>query len=210
MPNKAIPSSTIESVTSCSLTSNIAAKMRYTIVSLLALCLTTASAFRDTSPYILLSTSEYAWHSFQDDTKLIKDTRLPSTLTEFSSRQLQRQEDVVDASLLFLDTCPSDTYLIVSQPGVRASDLSRSKAVPHLRKMMSNNGVRTKFSVSEVSGLLHPDQLGRPITSKCGTLEMQLDPNRMLSLSRAFQIQNMLIPSQKSLIHPSKTSSNLW
>ena len=117
----------------------------------------------------------------------MEDTRLPSTSKSFSSRQLQGQEDVVNASLSFLDTCPSDTYLIVSQPGVRADDLSRSKAVPHLRKMMSNNAVRTKFSVSEVSGVLHPDQLGRPIASKCGTLEMQLDPNRVFHFPWLFR-----------------------
>jgi hypothetical protein len=107
-------------------------------------------------------------------------TRLSSTSAKFSPRQLQRQEDVFDASLSFLDACPSDTYLIVSQRGISATDLSRSKAVPHLRKMLSNNDLKTKFSISEVSGILDSAQLGRHIVTKCGALEMQLDPTGAL------------------------------
>jgi hypothetical protein len=50
----------IESVTVYISNLEIIAKMRYTTASALAIWVAVAAAFKDTSPYLLLSTSKYA------------------------------------------------------------------------------------------------------------------------------------------------------
>lgn len=75
---------------------------------------------------------------------------------------------MIESAKKFLDSCPSEIYYIVSQPGVSSSDLSSSAA--HLKSALSNPAVRSRFTISEVVGLDGTDahDLQDYIQSRCG------------------------------------------
>lgn len=81
----------------------------------------------------------------------------------------------------FLNACPSDTYIIVSQPTVHADDLSNSIAVPHLRKAMLDKKLRTKLGISEVVGEVNPEELKDYLVSNCQTAFIDLDGSSKLN-----------------------------
>jgi hypothetical protein len=58
---------------------------------------------------------------------------------------------------------------------VHADDLSNSKAVPNLRKVMSDNKLKTKIGVSEVFGELSPEELKDYLVSNCQAAFISLD-----------------------------------
>lgn len=71
----------------------------------------------------------------------------------------------------FLSSCLSQIYYVVSQPGVSFNDLSSS--APHLKNALSNPGVHSRFTVSEVVGLnaTDADDLEAYIQSQCGAVK---------------------------------------
>ncbi|PGH11488.1 hypothetical protein AJ79_04863 [Helicocarpus griseus UAMH5409] len=111
--------------------------MRLTSLGLLALSsslstIPTTHAFKDTSPFFLFSTSS--------------DIPLPPPTHLSSAPSLS---DTI--STAFLPSCPSETYVLVSQPGVHARDYSVEQDTPELRKrVLGKDGSR--FVVSEVVG----------------------------------------------------------
>jgi hypothetical protein len=154
--------------------------MRYTIASALAAWVAVAAAFKDTSPYLLLSTSKCALSSLEAGIRANRHLRFPSTSQEPSSRQIQASSDVIDANKNFLNACLSDTYIIVSQPTVHVDDLSNSRAVPHLREAMSDKKLRTKFGISEVVGEVNPEELKDYLVSNCQAAFIDLDGSSKL------------------------------
>ncbi|KAL7918174.1 BIG1 domain-containing protein [Trichoderma austrokoningii] len=119
-----------------------------TIASLLALS-GAATAFRDSSPWIFLSTSPFA--------------KAPS------ADQIQSSSSVLDYAKDVLSTCPTDGYLIVSQPGLNAADLRRSDgcAMPHLCQAVEDDRINGKAIVSEVVGDLAGANLADYIKLAC-------------------------------------------
>jgi hypothetical protein len=88
---------------------------------------------------------------------------------------------VLENTKNFLDACPSDTYIIVSQPTINVEDLSNFRAVPYLRKAMSNKNMRTKIGISEVVGQVDPEYLKDYLVSNCQAAFISLDGSSKLS-----------------------------
>ncbi|KAL8836328.1 MAG: hypothetical protein Q9176_006389 [Flavoplaca citrina] len=88
------------------------------------------NAFTDTSPFFMFSTSELLAISPQ--------LAAASTVQETITSQLSK--------------CPSDTYVVVTQPGVHAEDYSDRYAAPHLRRKISGEDerIRSTMMVTDV------------------------------------------------------------
>ncbi|KAE8379255.1 BIG/ATPase V1 complex, subunit S1 [Aspergillus bertholletiae] len=129
--------------------------MHLSSFSLLALGAATANAFRDTSPFFLASTSEILSTSSQLKTA-------PSLLVDLSSK---------------LSACPSDYYVIASQPGVHSTDFSTRKSAPRLgAKMMGKDKtIRSTATVNEVVGVLQAKQIQNIIEKECGAQTTVID-----------------------------------
>ncbi|EAW11837.1 Ac45/VOA1 transmembrane domain-containing protein [Aspergillus clavatus NRRL 1] len=124
-------------------------------LTLLALGAATANAFRDTSPFFLASTSEILATSsnFQTADALLED---------LSSQ---------------LSTCPSDYYVIASQPGVHSTDFSTIKSAPRLGAKMTgkDKAIRSKMVINEVVGVLEAKQVQQLIEKECGAQSTVID-----------------------------------
>ncbi|RAL15634.1 Ac45/VOA1 transmembrane domain-containing protein [Aspergillus homomorphus CBS 101889] len=129
--------------------------MRLGTLSLLALGATTTSAFRDTSPFFLASTSENLSTSAQLKTA-------SSLLEDLSSK---------------LSGCPSDYYVIASQPGVHSNDFSTLKSAPRLGAKLTGKDrtIRSKTIVNEVVGVLEARKVQELIEAECGAQSTIID-----------------------------------
>ncbi|KAL4921619.1 BIG/ATPase V1 complex, subunit S1 [Aspergillus aurantiobrunneus] len=123
--------------------------------SLLALGAATASAFRDTSPFFLASTSEILSTSVQ--------LKSATTLLDDLSTQLS--------------VCPSDYYVIASQPGVHSTDFVTIKSAPSLGAKMTGKDktIRSTMSVNEVAGVLETKQFRDILETECGAQATVID-----------------------------------
>ncbi|KAL9578696.1 MAG: hypothetical protein Q9212_005552 [Teloschistes hypoglaucus] len=114
-----------------------------------------ANAFTDTSPFFLFSTSEL--------------------LTSFP--QIASSQTVEKTIISQLSHCPSDTYVVVSQPGVHAEDYTDRYAAPHLRKKIQaeDKRIRSVATVTDVLGELDADNIVATIEEKCGAALLRVD-----------------------------------
>jgi hypothetical protein len=108
----------------------------------------------------------------------------PPNLNEASSRQVQSAADVLRTTKEFLRGCPSDIYVIVSQPNLNVADFSSSTALPRLQRFVSRNTVKTKIRVSEVIGELSTRDLEDYLESHCGAAVIEADQLSMINSSR--------------------------
>ncbi|KAI9375449.1 BIG/ATPase V1 complex, subunit S1 [Aspergillus egyptiacus] len=129
--------------------------MRLTHLSLLALGAATAGAFRNTSPFFLASTSEIT----------------------SASKQLQSATSLLDDLSTTLSTCPSDYYVIASQPGVHSTDFATRKAAPRLGAKMTGQDeeIRSTTVVNEVVGVLEAKQIRSVLETECGAQTTVID-----------------------------------
>ncbi|KAL2787733.1 BIG/ATPase V1 complex, subunit S1 [Aspergillus keveii] len=129
--------------------------MRLGQFSLLALGAATASAFRDTSPFFLASTSELL----------------------SASAQLKSATSLLDDLSTTLSTCPSDYYVIASQPGVHATDFSARTSAPRLAAKLTgqDEAIRSATIINEVAGVLETKQIRDILESGCGAQTMVID-----------------------------------
>jgi hypothetical protein len=69
-----------------------------------------------------------------------------------------------------LKDCPSNTYVVVSQPGVSPNDLSVSKSTPHLRRRLSSHDAKVKslYTVKNVVGDVNAMSLVGMVEASCG------------------------------------------
>ncbi|CAM1508501.1 Fc.00g053490.m01.CDS01 [Cosmosporella sp. VM-42] len=93
-----------------------------------------SAAFSDSSPWVLLSTSVFSDAS--------------------NSNQIQTSSQALKYTKEVLSSCPTDRYLLVSQPGLNAADVegSDSSSMPHLSRAVEDSHIKGKFIVSEVFG----------------------------------------------------------
>ncbi|KAG8413239.1 hypothetical protein J3458_012826 [Metarhizium acridum] len=92
-----------------------------------------ASAFSDSSPWVLFSSSKISQPS--------------------NTNQMQTSSEVIKFTKKVLDECPTDQYLIVTQPGINAADLTQSDCLmPHVCKTVESSRVKGKYTVAEVIG----------------------------------------------------------
>ncbi|KAI0167075.1 BIG1-domain-containing protein [Hypoxylon sp. FL1284] len=123
----------------------------------LAACCASAHAFSDTSPFMLWSTA-----------------KLQNTP---SSDQIQSTEEVHTSLDKLLAGCPTERYLIVSQPNVHASDLRPNDASPKLGRSVRK--AEYKYTVAEVAGQLDAKTLSAYIQGACENPfidELELSP----------------------------------
>ncbi|KAH8804566.1 BIG/ATPase V1 complex, subunit S1 [Xylogone sp. PMI_703] len=129
--------------------------MRVSTAVTVAASVALTHAFKDTSPFIYLSSSPAS--------------SIPSPNDQ---PQLQSVDSVLPPVLDHLRSCPTDNYILVSQAGISVSDLtpsSSSDVAGHLRHITSDVRWQTKVSVSEVVGLTDSviDQVAANIRSSC-------------------------------------------
>ncbi|GLA27630.1 hypothetical protein AnigIFM63604_000421 [Aspergillus niger] len=129
--------------------------MRLGTISLLALGATTASAIRDTSPFFLASTSQ-----------------IPST-----SAQLRTAPAILEDLSTGLSGCPSDYYVIASQPGVHSTDFATRQSAPRLGAKMTgkDKNIRTKMIVNEVVGEIEAKDVQKLLEKECGAESTVID-----------------------------------
>ncbi|RAK99702.1 Ac45/VOA1 transmembrane domain-containing protein [Aspergillus ibericus CBS 121593] len=129
--------------------------MRLGTFSLLALGATSASALRDTSPFFLASTSEVLSTSAHVKTA-------PSILEDLSTG---------------LSGCPSDYYVIASQPGVHSTDFAARKSAPRLGAKMTgkDKAIRSKMIINEVVGALEAKEIQKLLEKECGAESTVVD-----------------------------------
>ncbi|KAL4974189.1 BIG/ATPase V1 complex, subunit S1 [Aspergillus desertorum] len=129
--------------------------MRLCRLSLLVLGAATARAFRDTSPFFLASTSE-----------------ILST-----PAQLKSATTLLDELSTKLSACPSDYYVIASQPGVHSTDFATGKSTPRLGAKMTgeDEAIRSTMIVNEVSGVLETKQVQDILETQCDAQTTVID-----------------------------------
>ncbi|KAI1106124.1 BIG1-domain-containing protein [Jackrogersella minutella] len=111
----------------------------------LAACCASAHAFSDSSPFIMFSTAGIE--------------------LQHSNERIQSNREVQSSLQNILSGCPTDRYLIVSQPNLNAGDLSAKDAVPNLRRSMEK--AETRYTVAEVAGQLNMKEISAYIQSSC-------------------------------------------
>lgn len=101
--------------------------------------------------------------------------KLPRVL--FSSPQIVKSASLSTSINEAFQKCPSDTYLIVSQPAVNAADYHDPQAAPRLRRNISgeNKYIRSSMTVSDVLGALDPESVSRQLQEKCGAEAVKID-----------------------------------
>ncbi|KAI0012840.1 ER protein BIG1 [Xylariaceae sp. FL0662B] len=119
--------------------------MRFFSAAMLAACCASAQAFSDSSPFILFSTSKLS--------------------TPASQEQLQSSSQALSSAKQLLSSCPTDRYLIVSQPNLNAGYLSTKDAVPKLRQSLDR--AKSRYSVAEVAGELDLKHISNYIREAC-------------------------------------------
>ncbi|ODM17187.1 hypothetical protein SI65_07586 [Aspergillus cristatus] len=124
-------------------------------LGLLSLGAATASAFHDTSPFFLASTSEIL---------------LPSSNIALSTSLLNDLGS-------HLNSCPSDYYVVAYQPGVHSTDFATRKSAPRLGAKMTGKDetIRSTSSVHEVSGVVDAKEVQNMIGNACGAETTVID-----------------------------------
>jgi hypothetical protein len=123
--------------------------MRLSIAALAVLAIGT-NAFKDTSPFILFSSSPYVQASTEAKTPTNDDCRLPYG-PETNLRPLRASHEIINSATEILEQCTSDIYFFITAPGVTSSELSSN--APHLRKAINDGSVKGRYTVNEVVGL---------------------------------------------------------
>ncbi|PNY18308.1 Protein big1 [Tolypocladium capitatum] len=108
-----------------------------------------AFALSDSSPWVLLSTSK-----FRD---------------AYNHNQIQTSAEVLRHTKDILATCPTDRYLVVTQPGVHAADLRGADgcSMPHLCRAVQDRRVQSRYTVSEVVGDVANFGIAKHIRTAC-------------------------------------------
>ncbi|KAJ2985683.1 hypothetical protein NUW58_g5403 [Xylaria curta] len=119
--------------------------MRLSVTAALAGFCASAHAFSDSSPFILFSTAKLAKPTSQD--------------------QLQSSSRVLESTKHILSSCPTNHYLLISQPNLNAGHLSSKSAVPKLSEFLSY--AASSYSVAEVAGEFDVRSVGAYIRETC-------------------------------------------
>ena len=87
---------------------------------------------------------------------------------------------------LELEKCPSEIYIIVSQPGATTLDYKSQRSTPYLRRCVSGKDkhVRSSFTVSEVLGEIDTTALSDTLEQQCGAGTLNIDASSGCPLSR--------------------------
>ncbi|KAL8897356.1 MAG: hypothetical protein Q9207_007252 [Kuettlingeria erythrocarpa] len=100
-----------------------------------------------------------------------------------SSPQIISADSLSKSIIPQLSTCPSDTYIIVTQPGVHAEDYSDGFAMPHIRRKIQgkDDRIRSSMSATDVLGTMDTDKIVETVASKCGAALLKVDASSATS-----------------------------
>ncbi|KXJ93164.1 BIG/ATPase V1 complex, subunit S1 [Microdochium bolleyi] len=135
--------------------------MRLSVTAALAACCASAQAFSDSTPFILFSTAKFT----EPD----------------STRQLQSRDEVVSSAKNILSSCPTQRYLLVTQPNLNAGHLRSAAAVPKLHGSIEKS--KSSYTVAEVAGLVDIKQLHDYINEACNGKTVLIDELNLTPLS---------------------------
>ncbi|KAH7033314.1 BIG/ATPase V1 complex, subunit S1 [Microdochium trichocladiopsis] len=135
--------------------------MRFSVTAALAACCASAQAFSDSTPFILFSTAKFT--------------------APDSTRQLQSSDEVVFSAKNILSSCPTDRYLLVTQPNLNAGHLRNAEAVPKLYSSLQKS--KSSFSIAEVAGTVDVKQLYDYINKACDGKPVLVDEVHLTALS---------------------------
>lgn len=95
----------------------------------------------------------------------------------FSSPQIVKPASLSTSINEAFQKCPSDTYVIVSQPAVNAADYHDPEATPRLWRNIggANKNTRSSMTVSDVLGALDAESVSRQLQEKCGAEVVRID-----------------------------------
>jgi len=127
--------------------------MRFSVATALAACCASAQAFSDSTSFVLFSTAKFV----EPD----------------SSRQTQSSNQVVSSAKNILSSCPTERYLLVTQPNLNAGHLRDATGVPRLRNALKK--AKSSFSIAEVDGHLDVKQLADYINEVCSGKAVVVD-----------------------------------
>jgi len=134
-------------------------------------------AFKDTSPFILLSSDSSIAHLLPSSSSS-SDDHLQSVLSSNTFLSIARG---------LVAECPADTYLLVSQPGLHASDFSTKGAEPHLQRMVAD--AQGSLSVPYGLGAVDLDNVQEYARENCGAQLVVAD-----ALRHSFPVLNLTLP----------------
>ena len=151
--------------------------MRLQYVWALALNLGLNAAFKDTSPFFLFSTSEYRISHLECQLLANLCRLLTSSPNLVSASSLQK---TIDSQL---KTCPSNVYIIVSQPGVNAVDFHDYRATPNLAQWLQGEDkeIRSSFVAQDVKGVVDAAGIRKMLQVKCDAEHVRQDVSSMLA-----------------------------
>ncbi|KAI5924756.1 BIG/ATPase V1 complex, subunit S1 [Camillea tinctor] len=146
--------------------------MRLSVPATVAALCASAHAFSDSSPFILFSTA-----------------KIPSA--NHDHPQLQSSAQVLSSTKQLLSSCPTDRYVLVSQPGLNAARHLRSRdAVPRLSSAL--DAAATRYSVAEVVDDVDSDlvrSVARYIRETCGVPASAIDEIELSAVDGAKTLQ---------------------
>ena len=104
-------------------------------------------------------------------------------LTVLSNRILASSPQIASAASIDktisteLGKCPSDIYVIVTQPGASAEDYKSTHSSPYLSRLVSGQDkqIRSSFSVANVLGEIDVSALSRTLENRCGVGTLHVD-----------------------------------
>ncbi|KAL8795755.1 MAG: hypothetical protein Q9195_001807, partial [Heterodermia aff. obscurata] len=76
-----------------------------------------------------------------------------------------------------LVACPSDSYVLVSQPGASTEGYTNANPVPHMRAKLSGSDekIRSRVIVDAVHGDIDLHSMSKLLQEKCGAVPMKID-----------------------------------
>ncbi|KFY15470.1 hypothetical protein V492_01968 [Pseudogymnoascus sp. VKM F-4246] len=135
--------------------------MRFSTAGTIAACIAAASAFKDTSPFLLFSNQDIWASQEAGQTERLSDLN-----------QLDSASSVTTSLVNSLVCLPVETLLIIVQPDANAADYSSKTAAPHLRKALKTSAddgpVYVGLNVAEVVGAVDVNGLQTAVESSCG------------------------------------------
>lgn len=121
---------------------------------------------------IYASTVRLHWHL--DPTNGVRANRLSDSATQ-DQAQIQSSASVTKLATDILSSCPTDRYLIVTQPNLHASHLRSAASAPRLQHTLKSAQVVSSVSVAEVAGALDVKSLSKLIKESCGSKKASVD-----------------------------------
>lgn len=120
----------------------------------------------------------------------------------FSSPQIVKSASLSKSINEAFQKCPSDTYVIVSQPAVNAADYHDPEAAPRLGRNIrgENKNIRSSMTVSDVLDALDAESVSRRLQEECGAEVVRIDASsKRSSLPILMDLEEVLLEASNCM-----------